>query len=182
MPGGRFGAEFFLNFSLYQKKATNMEQVAIYEGNGALFGMATPAYRHNVKHIQLGFHGMFGSDDDVREKPRFFWGTGLAFVHAKHIYTYEMAGAKPASQSKNGKLFGLNLSCGWQYYLNPVIIRLQGNLDFMGGEFESADEEGGAFVSGAKLGVLLPLTKGVPVKKVKTKANKKTNSKQQVIL
>lgn len=175
MPKGPVGDQFFLNASVYTKNVNNGTE-NVYDGGGTLLGAATSEIAYHMRHLHLGFTKVLGSRDNEYEVPKFFTGAGASILQVKNVYTYEINGIKKTPEINTRWLYGFHFNAGVQYKVNPFLIQLQGNFDFMLAQIErDATEEAGYFVFGTKLGVLIPISKARENKKVNTKAKSRKN-------
>lgn len=145
----------YLDVSLYNKNQDAGETTTITDADGAFIGEAATRVGYSIRHLQLGFKGVFSKD--FSEKGfSFFLGAGAAASLVKSTYKFILPGYEIPDSKYHNTLFGFHFNAGVQYNFTPIIVELKANFDLMLKPIVTGDSY---VISASRLGILIPLTR-----------------------
>ena len=131
------------------------EKSSKMEGNGSITYFDIN-HKQSYLYTQLGFKCLIGGDiDEKKLNPYIGGGLALAFANRQTIYSNTSTHNESISKRK---ILGVHLNTGVQYFLNPVIIELNGNIDLVTKPFDELSDMS-YFIANSRLSVILPLFK-----------------------
>ncbi len=138
-------------------KNTQGSSVSVYDNAGNNIGSADAQTTHSYLYAQTGLKAVFfGEVSEKKILP--YLGGGIALVYANATTSYKSSAASLDDDKMKRFIFGFHLSAGLQYYLQPLVLELRGNLDI---DLKPLvpDSNVSNILSNTRLTVLLPLSK-----------------------
>ncbi|TDX02318.1 hypothetical protein [Dinghuibacter silviterrae] len=136
----------------YFEKTMSQGTTEVYDRNGVPQGQASVNTRFSYVYNVIGSKILLVTTADEK-KINPYVGGGFDFIYAQQRTSYQPS-YDAGSGAHGSMLYGLQLNTGIQYCIQPVIIELRGNLDFV---FKPLVDDNSNILTNLRLSAMIPL-------------------------